>query len=265
MKDRFYFNWAWGRLLLVLIIAGGLAYIVVLSLLSLKVVDADAVFGIAAGGVRHISLPIVKTGMAHGVPLAIMLFAVNFFISMILVSLLFISPLLDPNAKEEFPSPIRRMLIKPKFIDKYLFRLLGSITGFRHLQNRSLLVLTLWLRFTPLIAVIFLGIELGTATAAAQTLWESFFLFAAIILPHGLLELPAICLAAALPFGTYRFVRDGIRKGAVTDVFRDVRAAMRSQQTRRKLRHIICLLLAAGIVESHLTPLVAGWVARMIR
>ncbi|MFC1789070.1 stage II sporulation protein M [Thermodesulfobacteriota bacterium] len=157
------------------------------------------------------------------------------------------------------------MLIKPKFIDKYLFRLLGPITGFRHFQNRSLIVLTLWLHLTPLFAVALLGIELGAVTAAAQILWGSFLLFAATIIPHGLLELPAICLAAALPFGTYRFVRDTAQKGAVEDVFRDVRVVIRSQQTRRKLGYITCLLLAAGIVESRLTPFVAEWVATMIR
>ena len=34
-----------------------------------------------------------------------------------------------------------------------IFISLGSITGFRHLQNRSLIVLTLWLHFTPLISL----------------------------------------------------------------------------------------------------------------
>ena len=265
MKDRFYFNWAWRQLLLVILIAGGLAYIVVLVLVSLEVVAADTVFRVASGGVRHISFPIVKTGRAYGAPLAIMIFAINFLISMVFVSLLFISPLLDPNAKEEFPSLIRRILIKPKFIDKYVFRFLGSVKAFRHLQNRSLIVLTMWLYLTPLVAVIFLGVELGMAAAGAQMLWRSFLLFAASVMPHGLLELPAVCLAAALPFGTYCFVRDAIRKGAVGDVFRDVRFVIRSRQTRRKLVYITCLLLSAGIVESRLTPLVAEWVVRMIR
>ena len=50
------------RRLLVLLISDGVPYIIVLSLLSLKVVDADAVFKVAAGGVRYISLPLREQG-----------------------------------------------------------------------------------------------------------------------------------------------------------------------------------------------------------
>ena len=92
-----------------------------------------------------------------------------------------------------------------------------------------------------------------------------FFVFFATIIPHGLLELPAICLAAALPFGTYRFVREATQKGAVTDVFRDFRVAIRSQHARQRLGYITCLFLPAGFVESHLTPFVTEWVSELIR
>jgi hypothetical protein len=259
VTGKLYFNWAWGRLLIVLAAVWVAAYLLFLGIFSVTPLNAEGVLHVASGGVRNVSLPIVEAGMKRGVPMGLMLFAVNFSVSVVFILLLVASPLLDPEAKEKFPSYLRKMVTRNTAMDKPLFWLLGFLPSFRELGHEDLRAVTVWLNVAPAAAMIILGIELGAVTAAVQKLSGSLLYSGAMLLPHCVVELPALCLAGSLPFGAYRSLREQARNGAVTEFFAAVREMIRLRGTRLRIALVPVLLLLAGVIESEITlPWIRG-------
>jgi hypothetical protein len=262
MTDKIHYNWAWGRLMLMLAVSWVASYLLILGLIKTAAVSPDAVLNVATGGVRHVSIPIVEAGVEKGVPVGMMFFAVNFSVSMVFILLLVASPLLDPGARDEFPSLIRRILTRKSSLDKPLFWVLGFLPSFRNLGNEELQPVTVWLNVAPAAAMTVLGIELGAVTAAVQIRFGSLLFAVALLVPHCVLELPALCLAGSLPFGAYRSLRDDAANGSIEIFFDNVRTIIQSSKTRVRIALVPCLLLVAGVVEHQVTPVVASWVAK---
>jgi hypothetical protein len=258
--EELHFNWAWGRLLLILMISWVAAYPLILGLIFVAAADPGDVLGIATGGVRHVSIPIVEAGVERGVPVGLMFFVVNFSVSIVFILLLLASPLLDPTAKDRFPSLLRRMLTRTTTMDRPLFWVLGFLPSFKNLGDENLRPVTVWLNVAPAAAMIVLGIELGAVTAAVHLRDGDLLWAVALLLPHCVVELPALCLAGSLPFGAYRSLRELARDGAVAEFFEAIRSIVRTHQTRIRIVCVPCLLLVAGIIESKITLLVASWI-----
>ncbi len=253
------FNWAWGRLLILLAVSWVAAYLLFLGILGLAPGSAESMLHVASGGVRNVSLPIVEAGMERGLPMGLMLFAVNFSVSVVFILLLVAAPLLDPEATGEFPSLLRKMVTKKTAMDKPLFRVLGFLPSFRELGHEDLRAVAVWLNVAPGAAMIILGIELGAVTAAVQKLSGSLLYAGAILLPHCVVELPALCLAGSLPLGAYRSLREQARNGAVTEFFTSIREMIRLRGTRMRIVLVPVLLLLAALIESEVTlPWVSG-------
>jgi uncharacterized membrane protein SpoIIM required for sporulation len=80
-----------------------------------------------------------------------------------------------------------------------------------------------------------------------------------ILLPHCVVELPALCLAGSLPYGAFRSLREPARKGEVTEFFASVRDIIRMRSTTVRIILVPILLLLAAIIESEITlPWVSG-------
>jgi stage II sporulation protein M len=114
------------------------------------------------------------------------------------------------------------------------------------------LVLGIGLGFVPFFLVAVNGLFLGMVAETFSTEKGIVFVLAAI-LPHGIIELPMVLLSAAigirLGYEMYRFL-----KGERTDLKLEFKKGLRFYLVR-----VAPLLFVAAIIESYVTPVVAGY------
>jgi uncharacterized membrane protein SpoIIM required for sporulation len=73
------------------------------------------------------------------------------------------------------------------------------------------------------------------------------------LLPHGIIEIPAICLAGAVVYAAHLHIKANLKTDSTADAF----YAVEKYRRRIALKKIVALLLAAlllaSIIETHVT------------
>ena len=114
------------------------------------------------------------------------------------------------------------------------------------------LVLGIGLGFVPFFLIAVNGLFLGMVAETFSTEKGIVFVLAAI-LPHGIIELPMVLLSAAigirLGYEMYRFL-----KGERTDLKLEFKKGLRFYLVR-----VAPLFFVAAIIESYVTPVIAGY------
>jgi uncharacterized membrane protein SpoIIM required for sporulation len=116
---------------------------------------------------------------------------------------------------------------------------------FLHNLGVSLLLYLASLVYVGLLIVVVNGYILGSASVLAVHSGYSWIQVASAIVPHGVIEIPALLLAAASGLETVGLMRSGGGVGAVA-------------RSMKRLFIVAVLLAAAAFMETYVTPRVAA-------
>ena len=163
--------------------------------------------------------------------------------------------LLFPSVVEELVHAFQQMIL-----DKDVMDTLGNISAWGlFINNWSASFLSILYGFLPFVFLSLYPLLLNGGTLGIFAAWyelagESMGLFLAAILPHGIFEIPAICIACALGLRLCMLLcRKLLRRQTECSVTEYLANALRCA-----LLLILPLLILAAVVEAYLTPVLMG-------
>lgn len=178
-----------------------------------------------------------------------------FFFAGVLIYLL---GLLFPSVTAELVGALQQMAL-----DKGVVDAAGRLSPLGLLINNwsatfvSILYGFVPLVFLPMFPLLLNGGSLGVLAAWYELAGQSMWLFLAGILPHGIFELPAICMAFALGLRLCLLLsRKLLRRETECSITEFLANALRCA-----LGQILPLLVLAAAAETWLTPVIMGLVA----
>jgi uncharacterized membrane protein SpoIIM required for sporulation len=155
----------------------------------------------------------------------------------------------------EFPSNLRRSFLRDPTINLFY-----PMKAFRAVRQRQLRPIFVWLRVVPTAPLLVLGLMAGGIMSSAHAVIGSLEYVAALLIPHGIFEVPAIVLGASLPSAAYFLIRKDLEAGATEKIFGKIARFTRSRAIKASILLILLLLAIASVIEAHLTGMIAAWV-----
>ena len=198
----------------------------------------------------------LEAGIGKGIPEGVVITLINATATFAQVMLLFMSLLLDPSRISEFPSFVRKDMLKES---KAQDRLLLLSRRARAIPSYLLRNVYACLDLIPSIVMIIPGLMLGAIASVTLALMGSLVPFVALVAPHSIFEIPAILLGGALPRAGYYLVQENLERGETEVVFERLRAYIRSKALKVSILIALLLLVVAGIIEAHFTRIIASW------
>lgn len=246
---------AWKYLLSAFLIALCYGYFGGLILIYQFGIDPFRLFKLSTIGLQLVGSPAFARGVEVGIDPAIIIFAVNTVVTLGFASFLFSSALLNPNRIGDFPAALRKSLLGDPTINIFY-----PLKAFRAIPQKPLRTTFVWLSVIPALPLILLGLMAGGMMSSGHAVIGSLGVVAASLLPHGVFEVPAVVLGAAVPFAAYRLVRSDLETGATEKVFSKILRFTHSRAIKLSILTILLLLAVASVIETHLTATVAAWV-----
>lgn len=238
----------WHDLLSRLFLAAFITYTLIVFLSYIGVVNPYDILGLTTAGLRHVGVPLVNYGASLGLPAAIGIFLCNTSVALLIISVLTLTLCYNPHRWPGYPPLIRRSFERDATADRLRF-----LPGCRRITNPRLRIAGFCLNFTPVMVMIFFGMMIGGMVASGQYVFGSLQAVLALIAPHGVLEVPSLVLAAAIPYSGYHLIQSDLRQGRVVKVFRSLENFHGSRHIQLCLTIVISLLWVAGVIEASLS------------
>jgi uncharacterized membrane protein SpoIIM required for sporulation len=194
-----------------------------------------------------------EKGMAFGIDTGILLFVWNSLGALATISFVYTASLINPRNITRFPRRLRESLVGTSKMKALRF-----LPGCSQIEEEPVRRLYVWL-MVPLLGIILLGAECGFIVATATHLFGSYLNGIMALVPHGIIEIPAISLAGAVTLSAHLLVKDAAGNNATDDVFNDVQVYRKTLPIRTIALFVILCLLIAGFVEAHLTGKVVAF------
>jgi len=238
---------AWKQLLLSYLAALVIGLVVGLLLVKAGLIAPERLF---EASTRRISsaLPVFDLGINLGVDLGVLLFGWNVLGAFATISFLYTGALFNPDHMDMSPRGLRKI-----FCGSRRMKLLCYLPGCSKIEAESLRRLYVWL-MVPLLGMILLGLESGLQVATAGEIGKSILSAAVSLLPHGLIEIPIYTLAGAVPFSAHLHIRETAQNNLTQVVFQNLETHRKAVPIKTIGWSVIGGLLAAGLVEAHVTP-----------
>jgi uncharacterized membrane protein SpoIIM required for sporulation len=237
---------AWKQLLLAYVIS--LIFSLIAGMLLVKVghIQPEHIFEASTKRISHV-LPVFELGTRFGIDLGVLLFAWNAFGALATISFIYTAAFFNPDHLDRSPRAVRKI-----FCGSKRMKLLCYLPGCNQIEVEALRRLCVWL-MVPLLGLILLGIESGLQVATAAYLRGSLISAAIPLLPHGLIEIPAFAMAGAVTYSAHLLVRKAVQHNSTHGVFQQVELHRRALPMRKIILWVVFCLLAAGLVEAHVT------------
>ncbi len=190
---------------------------------------------------------VFKKGMEFGIDTGILLFVWNSLSALALISFIYTASLINPSNITRFPRVLRQSLV-----GKSRMKALCFLPGCAKIEEEPVRRLYVWL-MVPLFGIILLGVECGFIVSTATHLFGFYFIGIMSLVPHGIIEIPAISLAGAVTFSGHLLVKEAVGNNPATDVFDRVEAYRNKLPIRTIALFVILCLLIAGYIEAHVT------------
>jgi uncharacterized membrane protein SpoIIM required for sporulation len=246
---------AWKRLLAIFLVALCYGYFGGLILIYLFGVDPFQLFSLSTIGLRHVGSPVIARSAEFHIDPAVVIFALNTLVTFAIASLLSAATLLNPDRMGEFPANVRKSFLRDPTINLFY-----PMKAFRAIRQRQLRPIFVWLRVLPAAPLLGLGLIAGSMMASAHAVIGSLEYVAALLIPHGIFEVSAILLGAALPSSAYLLIKKDLEAGATEKAFGKIARFSRSRAIKASMLAIVLLLAVASVIEAHLTGMIAAWV-----
>jgi uncharacterized membrane protein SpoIIM required for sporulation len=197
---------------------------------------------------------VFEKGMAFGIDTGILLFVWNSLGALATISFIYTASLINPQNISKFPRKLRKSLVGTSRMKALRF-----LPGCSKIDQEPIRRLYVWL-MVPMLGIILLGAECGFIVSTATHLFGSYLNGIMLLLPHGIIEIPAISLAGAVTFSGHLLVKAAAgNNAAADDVFTDVQNYRNALPIRTIALFVILCLLIAGFIEAHLTGKVVGF------
>jgi len=134
-------------------------------------------------------------------------------------------------------------------LTRFLHRLIGE-------GNETYMELSVLLFLLPLAVVFVNGGVLGLFSVSHGFSWKELLVYLAYILPHGLLELPAVVFAATIGYSNALRLDRLLTKGDLEAFFAAAGGILRSRRTWLLFSMVMALLVTSAAIETYVTPVV---------
>jgi len=135
----------------------------------------------------------------------------------------------------------------PSRFTKILHRLIGE--GSEKYMEYSVLIFLL-----PLAVVFVNGAVLGLFSIGQTITWKEFVVFIAYILPHGIIELPAIILASTIGYSSARNLNVTLSTGDISAYVGRAKELLGSVRTWGAFAVVVLMIVSAAAIETYVTP-----------
>lgn len=258
MRNLSFIFKAWKYLLAVFLIALCYGYFGGLILIYQFDVDPFRIFNLSTIGLRHVGDPAFAKAVELHIDPSIVIFVFNTIATLGIASLLFSSTLLNPRRMNKFPAGLRKSLIFDPTINIFF-----PLSGFRAIPLKNLRPTFVWLFALPALPLILVGLMAGGMISSGHAVVGSFAYVVAALVPHGIFEVPALVLGAAIPFAAYHVVRADLESGEAEKVFGKIVQFIHSKAIILSILTILLLLAVASVIEGHVTAAVAAQVVKL--
>ena len=239
---------AWQKLVqayLVTFIVGLVAGLFFVQVLN---VQPERLFELSSKRLSY-ALPVFEGAMTQGIDMGVLLFVWNTTGALITLSFVYTASWFNPGRTHKAPRLLRSI-----FCGRSRMRLLCYLPGCAKIEAEALRRLYVWL-MVPLLGIMLLGLESGLQVATATFLFDSFFSSFMALLPHGVIEIPALALAGAVPYSANLLVRRKAQTDQTDIIFRQMEAFRKKLPILKIAMLVTVGLLFAGVIEAHITPL----------
>lgn len=220
-----------------------LAGIVLVNLIDIA---PEAIFEMSTKRLSY-ALPVMDMGTDAGIDGGIMLFIWNTIGALAAISFIYTAALFNPLDKGKSPKVVRRFFCNPSQM-----KLLCFLPGCMKINDESLRRLYVWL-MVPYIGMILLGIEVGFTASTAKQIFGSYLIGFIALLPHGIIEIPAIALAGAVTYSAHLLIKPHVHKCPIRDIFLSVQKHGHEIPLKKVVLAVVTSLFIAGFIEAHFT------------
>lgn len=238
---------AWKRLMLAYVLSYAASLLIGILLLNVIDVAPETIFEVSTKRLAY-ALPVMDMGAEAGIDGGILLYIWNSIGALVTISFIYTAVLFNPLNAKGSPRAIRKI-----FCSRTRMKLLCYMPGCLKIEAESLRRLYVWL-MVPLVGMILLGLETGLSTSTARSVFGSYLAGVVSLLPHGIIEVPAIALAGAVAFSAHLLIKPKVPVKQVDEVFQDLDAYRDSLPIKKIALIVVFCLLIAGLVEAHFTP-----------
>ena len=237
---------AWMRLMMAFTVTFAISLLAGVLLINLLSVDPEKIFEISTKRIS-IASSLLDKGISLGIDKGILIFAWNSLSSLVIISFVYTAALLNPHEISMFPRGIRKILCGEKRM-----KALCNLPGCLRIEEESIRRLYVWLMI-PLLGIILLGAECGFIVSTAAYISGSYLIGLVSLLPHGIIEIPAITLAGAVAFSAHILMTEDAHAEMTGAIFDKVGIYRNGLPIRRIALSVIFCLLLAGLIEAHFT------------
>ncbi len=149
--------------------------------------------------------------------------------------------------------------------DEWFGRSLISAMGLSKDAGKNIVDLSFLLNAVNRLATGILALLLGVSCAAGANILKTPLLLIASLLPHGIIELPALCFAAGLPLALFAVLRSEVEKDGDADTFVISRRIASSKTVIMVTAGIFIALFIAGQIEDKVTPLAYNYAKTIVK
>ena len=232
--------------MLAYMISYALSLLTGIGLLNLIHIAPETIFALSTKRLAY-ALPVMDIGARAGIDGGIVLFIWNSLGALATMSFIYTAVLFNPLNIGTPPQTIRKI-----FCSRARMTLLCFLPGCSKIEQEPLRRLYVWL-MVPYIGMILLGFETGLSTSTAKNFFGSYLTGIVSLLPHGIIEIPAIALAGAVTFSAHLLIKPKVAGNMVAKVFQDVDAYRNELPIKKISLSVILCLFFAGLVEAHFT------------
>jgi len=257
LKNREFLFQAWRKLIRAYLIsfaaslAVGYVLIVWFSLEPQKLLELSVSRLTVAGAV-------FQKALGLGLDMGLVLFVWNFLGALATLSFIYTASWIDPRNITRLPRSLRKALA-----GKGRMKMLQFLPGCRNIEAEPVRRVYVWL-MVPLLGILLLGAECGLIVSAAARMSGSFLMGIMSLVPHGIIEIPAITLAGAVTFSGHLLVKEAAgqhrpENHLAEHVFDSIETLRKNLPIRTIVLAVMLGLLVAGLIEAHITGKIMGY------
>ncbi len=240
---------AWRALMGRLLLATLLSYLAVMWLVEVGLLRPTRTLGAATSGIRHVGRPLLAYGTRLGIEETLLIFLSNLLVALLIASALSLAAHGVPGQiSSRFPLWARKARHDPHP------DVLQLLPGCCNIPDPQLRLTYFCLFVIPVVSMVYFGVMIGCMVASGQYVFGSLAEVLVMILPHGVLEVPMIVLAAAIPFSGYLLVKKGVASHWPKGVLCEINRFRSCYPLQLCLMVVISFLWVAGVVEAIYTP-----------
>ena len=245
-KKRSLMYGAWKKMIAAYLLSFTVSLVIGTCLITVAHLKPDSLFMASTKRLSY-ALPILEMGTRFGIDLGILLFFWNTIGALLTISFIYTTAWFNPHFKGRFPSVLRSI-----FCGTTRMKLLCYLPGCKKIEEEPIRRVYVWV-MVPLLSMILLGIESGMTVSTGAYLFGSFSSSFMALVPHGLVEIPTLALAGAVPFSAHLLIKEISLNNGVPFVFQQVEKHRNTLPIKKVAGFAIGGLFAAGLVEAHLT------------